>query len=384
MASATPSAPASAAAASVAAAASAAHIDSSIDGSCHRCGKPAPPARCAGCDAVSYCGRACQQEDWAVHRRYCKSNRRHVLKSVGRCRVRGTEADPSPEASPFRVVARRAVGWDVVAAQDIDEGTLILCPLIAYGDMGPTPDFVHMVRTSAYHGLVRALAYGLELPARTKPFVDSVVARAPKAAKRIRNMIIAMYFFGYGGNGYTELQHGVALMNHSATPNVGLAQTTTHAKVVYALRDIRAGESIRTCYWIGTQGPKYIVETHPAIPYTALELQLLDATPVADAPLRDLAPRLAAKPRVTLNELSALGRAMGTAGAEEAAWDAARVVLRRAEERLGVYVVQSHIFESSRKTNFNIIANDAYFPASGMEYLEGVLTRMTRRLMHAP
>jgi len=51
--------------------ASAAPAAASTD--CAHCTEPDAPNRCAGCRAVSYCGRACQKAAWPAHKVQCKT-----------------------------------------------------------------------------------------------------------------------------------------------------------------------------------------------------------------------------------------------------------------------------------------------------------------------
>lgn len=46
---------------------------------CRRCGRGSHCKRCAGCYLVWYCGKECQQADWAHHKDPCKEARRQYL-----------------------------------------------------------------------------------------------------------------------------------------------------------------------------------------------------------------------------------------------------------------------------------------------------------------
>ena len=84
-----------------------------------RCGAKAPPGggrlrRCAGCARARYCGAACQEADWALHKPACAVLKRGPL---GRWRV-GPGGQHVWEPSEAALAAAAAEA----AQQDVDDG----------------------------------------------------------------------------------------------------------------------------------------------------------------------------------------------------------------------------------------------------------------------
>ncbi|KAA1473083.1 SET domain-containing protein [Dentipellis sp. KUC8613] len=214
-----------------------------LDSFCSACVSPAPEAglkRCTRCKVVSYCGAACQNSDWTIHKKECGALQRWAAGA------------PSPDvaipAEPIRCLGRvlwkkQKEGLKSVFSREIDA-------LISHRTTLPESSYEHL--THLAHSVIRYL--GLNAPGELGAFGMTTAADIVDLMSRFTTNSITLTTPSLTPVG-VSVSPPIALINHSCDPNAVVVYPRANSTVsleplmqVIAIRDIAPGEEVFTAY----------------------------------------------------------------------------------------------------------------------------------------
>ncbi|TFY67160.1 hypothetical protein EVG20_g4044 [Dentipellis fragilis] len=214
-----------------------------LDSFCSACVSPAPEAglkRCTRCKVVSYCGAACQNGDWTIHKKECAAIQRWAAGA------------PSPDvaipAEPIRCLGRvlwkrQKEGLKSVYSREIDA-------LISHRTALPESSYEHL--THLAHSVIRYL--GLNAPGELGAFGMTTAADIVDLMSRFTTNSITLTTPSLTPVG-VSVSPPIALINHSCDPNAVVVYPRASSTLsleplmqVIAIRDIAPGEEVFTAY----------------------------------------------------------------------------------------------------------------------------------------
>ena len=183
---------------------------------------------CFNCHAITYCGLVCQRADWARHEWNCH---------------------------PVMVTEFPGKGRGIVAARDIEKGELIFkdkpvikLPANENADVVVDPDFLTSLKQQIQTLPVEAKSQYYKLMART----DVNNYDLNSSDMKVLNLFLSnSKVYNDDQNAFSLLHLNIALVNHSCAPNAtinDLKQVVDEERELRAIKNIRKGEEITTCY----------------------------------------------------------------------------------------------------------------------------------------